>query len=317
MVRGLCQAWRVDTFWATVATVIPVLALAVVLEFRAYGARWYDKPRWERALQATLLSGFFIAATVVENGAMAALVSDDPSESHPAWLSQLALGTVSYGIGLLILVPAIELLARLATPMLVAVRTAHPGLTFRVWLIYLKSRAERRRYARLLQKANAMEATARAEFADAEKEIRENQRGMEQARQRLVDLDAEDPERPVMQAYLDRASAWDAKARERIDGFKEVLGSRPDDMSTAFDAGFERANRLREEVARFTKQERAALEHLLQSIPIGLNPLLPPPPEPIGASNPVPGRSNRRPKHPLAATRPRSRLRTPASRRRG
>lgn len=127
-----------EAFWTTIATVVPVIALAVVLELRAYGSRWYDQPLWLRTPQALLWTIFLVAAYVAEGGAINAL-RRDIARPPPRWLPDLTTFVVTNGIGLLILTPALELLMRLGIPFFAVVHSAQPELTTKLWRLYLRA----------------------------------------------------------------------------------------------------------------------------------------------------------------------------------
>ncbi len=71
-----------EAFWTKVATVVPVGSLAVLVEIRAFGQRWYEKPAWIRNIQGLLWMAFLVGAVVVELAAVRAL---RPSHHPSGW----------------------------------------------------------------------------------------------------------------------------------------------------------------------------------------------------------------------------------------
>jgi hypothetical protein len=103
-------------FWPTVATVIPVLALAIVVEARAIISRWSeykDKKRIKiiRVLQSILCILWvtpLILSIYLETSSFDALEGGHVAHSAVS----LAIPTVAIGLAVLIIGPAIELLIR-------------------------------------------------------------------------------------------------------------------------------------------------------------------------------------------------------------
>jgi len=99
-----------DQFWPTTALVIPVLALAVIVEARFTANRyWPDAPRWVRRFQGVLWSAVLVFSLLVEVKAFNILAGYTRSTS--AWV-QTAIYTVGQSLGVLLITPAIELLMR-------------------------------------------------------------------------------------------------------------------------------------------------------------------------------------------------------------
>jgi hypothetical protein len=98
-----------DLFWPTAATVIPVLALALVVEARATIARWNDDvPWWVRSSQGLLWVYVLIVFAIVESVAFNDLAGN---ETSGAW-AIAAQRSIVQSIIVLLVTPAVGLLAR-------------------------------------------------------------------------------------------------------------------------------------------------------------------------------------------------------------
>ncbi len=271
---------RVEAFWTTVATVIPVLALAVVLEIRAYGVRWLDQPVWGRTLQAASWIAFFIGATVAMLGVLRAL-RHDPAHPEPPWLADLSVNVIALGTGVLILAPAVELVVRVLIPFFAFLPSSHPKTAFKAWSLYLRARASRKTY--LLLRGRALELADRGEQILLEKEaqLRENSEGIRAARKVLSGPAGDDPRRSEAEKYLEDAEVWERRTESYVAEGRQILSSRPPDADDQFDRTVADAKKLVDELKTFSLEDRRDFERLLQSVPWGLNPLITlPPPEP-------------------------------------
>jgi hypothetical protein len=98
-----------DQFWPVTAQVIPVLALAIIIEARTTMQRWpADFPLWLRRVQGALWIAPLAVFAAVEPLAFNELAGQN--ESH-AWVSTAILG-ISLSVGALITAPAIGLVFR-------------------------------------------------------------------------------------------------------------------------------------------------------------------------------------------------------------
>ena len=96
-------------YWVAVGTILPVLALALVVEARSLASTWTSKtPRVLRAIQAFLWVSPLIAATVSEDEILRALRGVTVS----SWVSWLCDATIVFSFSVLVLSPAIDLLSR-------------------------------------------------------------------------------------------------------------------------------------------------------------------------------------------------------------
>jgi hypothetical protein len=99
-----------DQFWSTTALVIPVLALALVVEVRATIARWKEGfPWWLRSVQGILWVYVLALFAIVEYVAFADLANNNLTSS--AW-TQAARASITQSIITLIVTPALEVLTR-------------------------------------------------------------------------------------------------------------------------------------------------------------------------------------------------------------
>jgi hypothetical protein len=97
-------------FWPTVATVLPVLALAIVVEARGAISRWTnDYPaRWVRTMQGILWAIPIALFVYLEPISFQGLEGSKPSH----FAVSLVVPTVSFSLGVLVVNPGTELLIR-------------------------------------------------------------------------------------------------------------------------------------------------------------------------------------------------------------
>jgi hypothetical protein len=100
---------RYEVFWATSATAIPVLALALIVEARVLIQRWGEEtPWWVRSLQGVGWAIPLIGFAIVEPLAFKALSGGKVSAF---WISQ-TIAFINASIFVLLWGPALELLTR-------------------------------------------------------------------------------------------------------------------------------------------------------------------------------------------------------------
>jgi hypothetical protein len=99
-----------DQFWPTTALVIPVLALALVVEVRATIARWdAGFPWWLRSVQGILWVAVLVLFAIVEPIAFDNLANNNLTSSTWALAAQIS---ITQSIITIIVTPALEVLAR-------------------------------------------------------------------------------------------------------------------------------------------------------------------------------------------------------------
>lgn len=99
-----------DQFWPTTALVIPVLALALVVEVRATIARWNEGfPWWLRSVQGILWVYVLALFAIVEYIAFEDLANNNLKSSAWALAARVA---ITQSIITLIVTPALEVLTR-------------------------------------------------------------------------------------------------------------------------------------------------------------------------------------------------------------
>ena len=116
-------------YWATMAQVIPVAALAVVVEARALSSRWEaTTPDWLRISQSASWAMSLLTLSVGELLAFGALRGRDVADWLPATLE----GVVWFAFSNLFVGPALELFAKGNARPLAYLFTRHPILRFRM-----------------------------------------------------------------------------------------------------------------------------------------------------------------------------------------
>jgi hypothetical protein len=99
-----------DQFWPTTALVIPVLALALVVEVRATIARWNEGfPWWLRSVQGILWVAALALFAIVEPIAFENLANNNLTSSAWALAAQIS---ITQSIITIIVAPALEVLTR-------------------------------------------------------------------------------------------------------------------------------------------------------------------------------------------------------------
>lgn len=145
-------------FWPTVATVLPVLALAIVVEARTSITRWTDNnpPRWLRTIQSILWIIPLVLFVYLEPVAFQRLEGSKPSHFSVS----LVVPTVALSLSVLIVNPATELLvrsnARIIARTILVLSTTPVRWKFN-WGI--------RRARRLLHKINVLQSDVLADSA--------------------------------------------------------------------------------------------------------------------------------------------------------
>jgi hypothetical protein len=98
-----------DQFWPTIATVVPVLALALIVEARATIAQWdSDFPWLLRSLQGLSWAFVLVLFAIVETVAFYDLAGNERSGT---WVS-FAIGAIISSLATLIFTPALSILAK-------------------------------------------------------------------------------------------------------------------------------------------------------------------------------------------------------------
>jgi len=96
-------------YWASIAQVLPVIAVGIVLEVRAITASWTrETARWYKAIQASIWSITLIALAYGENASVKALRGVEAS----TWWPTAIEAAISAGLGILVISPAMEIFLR-------------------------------------------------------------------------------------------------------------------------------------------------------------------------------------------------------------
>lgn len=100
-------AGQVSTdYWVTVATVVPVLALALVFEVRVLSQRWSEHtPSWVMVMQAAFWAALLATFAFLLPAAMRGVRGED----MPSWLPGFSETIVSWCVAILLIGPAAEI----------------------------------------------------------------------------------------------------------------------------------------------------------------------------------------------------------------
>jgi len=139
-------------FWSAVATTVPVLGLAQVVQARTIISGWDRSiPAWYRTFQSMLWTATLVGATIAEYFTFIALAGES---APPSWAPALCRYVILALLGNLILSPAFELLSRGPAEIWAHILTSHPLLSFH-------NKRLKFRTARLLAKGGRTETQAR------------------------------------------------------------------------------------------------------------------------------------------------------------
>jgi len=136
-------------YWSAVATTVPVLSLALVLEARAITKEW-DRtvPVLYRTLQSVLWACILVGAAVAEYVTFKALAE----ESTPTWASGLCRLVISSLFGTLIISPALEFLVRGPAEIWATILTLNPRKRLQMRRLRKQVANSRTEFSRLEQK---------------------------------------------------------------------------------------------------------------------------------------------------------------------
>lgn len=261
-----------DEYWAAISQIVPVIALAVVLEARGITSGWTkETPRIPRVTLSMAWAVLLLALAATESAALNAL-RGEPGES---WWPTVAEYAIAAGLGILVLGPVTEFLIRGNAETAARLFTTHPIARFGIWRMH-------RRNLRMLRHIDVMVTDGWGVIADSknmvagfEKNIDETeQRYKESAEQMTPDHRAE-LEEQFRQARI--------RAIEMRKRWEEVAAAQQGRMSQHrryrqeyLDAQAERPDQLRETV----KAERDRLTSILLSLRLTGPADIPPPPPP-------------------------------------
>jgi hypothetical protein len=121
----------VDSYWEAVATTIPVIALALVVELRTLRGEWrrHAFPSWVRLIQVMPIVVYLVAAVYVEYTALSQLRSNPPTKASTG----LAEYTIGGGLILLVIGPAVTGLLAIPGALYVAHYMLFPHRAVRKW----------------------------------------------------------------------------------------------------------------------------------------------------------------------------------------
>ncbi|MGD7732932.1 hypothetical protein ACQCX5_08210 [Propionibacteriaceae bacterium G57] len=260
-----------ETYWATVAAVVPVLALAVIVELRFVGQRWYEQPRWARVIQGLLWVGFMISCWIVEVCVMRVLAG---LYQPQGWLVSSSLFVISFGMSLLLIAPAIEIAFRVATPVISALVVNHLGRRIRWLIVERRNRRMLERSIRLdAERSRIIESSRQGlEICESESiELRDTIR-------RLVrDLEAVEPNTEVWQK-LDRELT---EARSRLVQFvhweqelRAAVAALPPSQTSEIQRLQKLINETTDDLSADAQIMKRMIQSHIESSDFGFNPVL-------------------------------------------
>lgn len=177
-------------YWATVAQVIPVFALAIVVEARVI--KWNELPRGVRTFNILVLVGLSVAMAFTENSALSGVRGEPLGQASVS----LAEVTISVSLSFVILNPVFAFLPRGLAESFATAFTSYPGRRLHVAILRFKIERQvdslaslRARLWSLVQSSRAQGLQARAMVTGLDESIRvATLRGV--GLERLQDLEA-------------------------------------------------------------------------------------------------------------------------------
>ena len=190
-------------YWATMAQVMPIVALAVVVEARALSSRWEPAwPAWLLISQSLIWASTLLTLGIGEFLAFSALRGSDVADWLPAALDAV----VWYALSILIVGPALEFLAKGNAGPLAYLFTRHRILRFK-WLV-----------RRATREVKAVERESIEMLSQLESDLVESLTDNERAREGLDRADA------GLSAAVERQRAFMAQnpGVEALEGFSDA-----------------------------------------------------------------------------------------------
>lgn len=198
------------TYWATLAQVMPIVALGIVVEARGLSANWnLQTPTVLKAFQSLIWAVMLSVLAFGESKAISALRGVEPAD----YWSSLCESSISSGLGVLVLAPALEMLVKAYALQLAGLFSAHPIWRARMWRLD-------RVHRRLERKWEAQHESFRAVLASLESTIARAQALLREAQQELEELDTEGGERSLSDDELARRQRL-TDVTKRLRGFIE------------------------------------------------------------------------------------------------
>jgi hypothetical protein len=189
-----------DQFWPTMATVVPVLALALIVEARSAIDHWDERiPWWVRSTQGFSWALVLVQFAIVEIVAFNDLAGNERSD---AWVG-IAKGSILVSLSTLILTPTLSILAK-----------ANAGVVVRV-LVRARTAPVEWGYHRISNRSKKLERR----IVEVRKNLAETL-ALAEADERRV-LSGENPDSTESQDELARIASVKADILGKIESFEQ------------------------------------------------------------------------------------------------
>ena len=261
---------HMETFWATVAQVIPLFTLAAAIEIRSFAAQWYSLPAWLRSVQAAMWGLFFGGSAIIEIVALRTLSGSEFGD----WTVTLAQYSLASGVGILLVLPAIELARQSFFPLHIRARAMNPRLRLRLWVQGRRAQRLRMVLKRGVQDEDILRSTIFATKTELDAKLAR----LESWRLQVATIPISDSERKTIQEeFAQQAAELSASLNEQ-----RLLGERSDQRRISGSEVDQDLQQLLKEIAKTETEYRAGrlamitkIEEVAFSVPFGFNPLFP------------------------------------------
>lgn len=240
-------------FWTAVATVLPVIALATIVEARTISARWRDLDiaHWYIYIQTLLWAFVLVGGVFAEGWALGALGGAPQAE----WKTTLAKYAVSGGLGIMVLSPTLELVLSGWAGPISSVLTIHP-------LRRAKRARIRRGHERFLAKLEKQATQYRKRIGEVRASSRECRELRAQTAEHLAGFERAKDVGSVELVPI--VVEWESRSRQLIETLDRALLYRDELVTNLEDAAIKtletqiETKKIMREIAELERGERSA-----------------------------------------------------------
>lgn len=244
------------------AQVLPLVALGVVVETRAISASWTPAtPRGLRVVQSTMWAAILIATAFGESQALAGARGDSPAH----WWVDACEGAVSWGLAVLVVSPALELLVKGNAETFATALTWHPFRQIHIWWLKRSSQklasalhVKQAQLEGLVEQKAELLGVLTARLEDSEPRVAA-------LRERLRELDDDDPQTVEQRLELtalveeyDEIVEMTDRWRAKIPGDREFVEGERTSLEESMKDRQQRSLELEAEYRRAKREQREA-----------------------------------------------------------
>ena len=242
MKAGPMEQPDLTTYWATMAQVLVVLALAVVIEARVLVSQWDPSiPTWLRIMMGSAWVFALVSVGLILPRAMEAT---QPGHMPPPWVSEYAQSAINVCLYIVVGAPAVELLVRIFARPVAGVLTMTPKMAWRYWRM--------RQRLNSVKRLNAKQARS---LVLAEEDLNEAMAIRQRVIQRLEDPNMPADERRDIEAALANADSVKSHATDLVQRIRASNSERS-----------AKVRALEEEIEVEREERRAARRHMQEAL---------------------------------------------------